>query len=853
MRALAGAVVACAACMAIATAASPAAGAPSDDRAASRAWSPFFAQDRPVVAVDARRVIIQFDDPSLGDWLGASERTLTPAQQRAWTAKARLLQQKRLDALVGAGVQFRVEQRYLRVLNGVSITVHGDGAQLLRDVAGVQSVTPVRTVWPAAIDDAGAAGAAAAAGGGSAKVAAPADAGVRVAVLDTAIDSTHPAVAGRLAPAFDATTSNATEPAAKAPALDGRGDRRAVAVAPAPDAHGTAVAGAVLRGAGSSADDVQVLPVRVLATRPARDGVESVTGDSDDLLAGLEHAVDPNGNGDAADAVDVAVIASTTPYTGFAGSPEDHAADAAAALGTMLVAASGNDGASGDDVGTVGSFAAAAGSLAVGAADLRGRTPAVDVRVHGSGIDQTFEQSPLLTSPTNAALPTGDLAVVVVDGRGDQVVDYLDAELRSRVGGSVALVAAREGITVATQARAAADAGAIALLVGTGEAATAAAGTIDVPGVDIPVIALDLSDARALRGALADGTRLVIGLDGSMQQNPTFGSVAGFSSAGPRLDGVGRPDALAPGVGMVVAGSTGSWRIASGTSIAAAWAAGQAAAVRAAHPEWDAATTRAALLGSARALGTDRKRPAVALQGAGVLDSDRATAAGWIAGTGRIDFGTIAAGSGAKLPLDLTAITGAARAAGAELDIRLDDGGSDAGVTPSLAGTQLVLDVADDARAGHVGGWLVLPEHGIRIPWTATIRDAARATVPVHVQLSRRVLAKAEGAGAFGGTLTVAIGGSGADGALGLAAVQRLDVRLVDASGKDHGSIGGLDQALPGVYTFGIAGIDPKGKALGSGAWQLRVRYVPAADPDGTWRTGPVATIVVPKAPRPAR
>src|SRR5690606_21311581 len=133
-------------------------------------------------------------------------------------------------------------------------------------------------------------------------------------------------------------------------------------------------------------------------------------------------------------------------------------ADAATALGTLIVTAAGNDGASGDDVGTVGSAAGSERAVVVGAADLRGRTPAATVRIAGDGIDQVFEQAPVLTANRTAALPSGELAIVVVEA-GGEVVDYLDSELRSRVSGAVALVAARDDVTVARQVRAAADAG----------------------------------------------------------------------------------------------------------------------------------------------------------------------------------------------------------------------------------------------------------------------------------------------------------------------------------------------------------------------------------------------------------
>src|SRR5688572_5729711 len=75
---------ACAASIAVATAATPALAADaSEQRAASRDWNPYFEDLRPVPVVDARRVVVLFDDPSLGEWVAAGDRPMTAAQRTA--------------------------------------------------------------------------------------------------------------------------------------------------------------------------------------------------------------------------------------------------------------------------------------------------------------------------------------------------------------------------------------------------------------------------------------------------------------------------------------------------------------------------------------------------------------------------------------------------------------------------------------------------------------------------------------------------------------------------------------------------------------------------------------------------
>ena len=88
---------------------------------------------------------------------------------------------------------------------------------------------------------------------------------------------------------------------------------------------------------------------------------------TDQLLAGIEHAVDPNGDGDTSDHVPVALVGVNSPYAGFTNSPEAEAVDGASGLGTLVVAPAGNEGAAAPGSGTIGSPASARDSLAVGA------------------------------------------------------------------------------------------------------------------------------------------------------------------------------------------------------------------------------------------------------------------------------------------------------------------------------------------------------------------------------------------------------------------------------------------------------------------------------------------------------
>src|SRR5439155_30446 len=65
---------------------------------------------------------------------------------------------------------------------------------------------------------------------------------------------------------------------------------------------------------------------------------------SDQIVAGLERAVDPNDDGDAHDAARVALVSLAEPFAAFADGPEARAAAGALALDTLVVSPAGNDG-----------------------------------------------------------------------------------------------------------------------------------------------------------------------------------------------------------------------------------------------------------------------------------------------------------------------------------------------------------------------------------------------------------------------------------------------------------------------------------------------------------------------------
>ena len=191
-----------------------------------------------------------------------------------------------------------------------------------------------------------------------------------------------------------------------------------------------------------------MLTIRVAGYGSARPDVHGTT---DALLAGLERAVDPNGDGAVDDAVRVALVGVSAPYAGFADSAEAQAVRGAGKLGTLVVAPAGNEGRARPPHGVVGSPGGARAALAAGATRGR-RRPAAR---HG---DAWASASSRGAAALGGAPPGGgELAGPVTSTDSAALLRG-----RVRLAGRVALV--RAGANPAAQAAAAAEAGAKAVL-----------------------------------------------------------------------------------------------------------------------------------------------------------------------------------------------------------------------------------------------------------------------------------------------------------------------------------------------------------------------------------------------------
>ena len=820
---------------AIATAALLAAGGKSAGQApvsasSAAAWRGLVGS-RPRVAPGGRMIVV-LRTPSLAQRVAAVGGRAPVKLERRWTAAAFSAQRRLVSRLARKGVSLHPDYEFARVLDGFSAVVDAGAVPVLERDPDVAGVYPVRVAYPAAI---------------SARVLSRADfgpssghragvgvpgldgGGVTIALLDTGVDPAVPYLRGRVLAGVDVIGGDAGALAGVRP-----GDPSQV------ERHGTEMAGLLVGAGGPSglsgvATGASVLPIRVAGWQPDALGHWAIYARSDQIVAGLDRAVDPNDDGDAHDAARIALVALAEPFAGFTDGPEGRAVQGALTLDTLVVAPAGNDGAAAAGYGDVSGPGGAPAALTVGALDTRPRVDRVRVLVR-SGLTTLLDATEPLAG---AVVPPRRLDVRVAAPRGlrataSRLEDFFTPAGESLVSGRAALVSV--GASPALAAEEAAAAGAAVVVLYGGAVPLTAGGLGLDEAVPVPVVSLSAAAVRSAVERLATGAPVTLVLRAAVSaSNAERDQVTGFSSGGIGFDGRLKPDVVAAGVALATSDPgtnvDGSPRFVTvnGSSVAAAVVAGAAALVAQARPAIDAGALKGLLVGTAQPL---------AAHGAGRVDATAAAGGELAAVPATLALGR-ASRAGRHLSATFTLRNLSAHAFRVRFAVSTQDGGA-AAVSLSIrprhalveAGRGATVRVDAVIRSQPVGaaaadGAVVAAVEGgaeLRVPWAVDFRPAPVGLIR-SASLSARTFAASDTAPALlsidaGRLLEVS-------GRPAIVPLSRLDVELWRADGTEVGLLTRMRDVLPGRYTLGLTGRGPDGRRLPAGSYVLRLVAYP--------------------------
>jgi hypothetical protein len=807
-----------------------AAGAATVEPTEAEGWQGLLG-DRPEPQLGGRWIVV-LNQPSLADRVRAAGGRATEAQMLEWTRVADVAQRRALGQLAAKGAPIQPEHSFVRILNGFSAALDPRLLPLLERDRRVAGVYPVRAAYPAEVAERSVLETRAFGpqSGRRPSVTLPgADGrGVTVALLDTGVDLTHPYIRGQLLKGIDILEPGATAEARQNPTEPGR-----------PERHATELAGLVAGNDGPAglegvAPAASLLPIRVAGWQPDAGGGVSVYGRTDQVLAGLEAAVDPDADGDAHDAAKIALVGLVEPFASFPDGPLARAAEGALALDMLVVAPAGNDGPAGPAYGNVGAPAGVPAALAVGATDARSEIPTVHVLLRAGLRVLVAGQQPLggaiapreTVTASVMGLPARRVAAV---DTGDPLAPLFDAAGYSRVAGAAVLLP--RGPTSPEAVRELAAAGARAVIVD-GIVPAGSLG-VDEP-VDVPILGVTTAVARQIRQTLAAGIPVEVAVGASsIDPNAVRGATAPFSSTGLAFAGVAKPEVAAPGVGLVTSGpgrtegGAARYGTISGSSAAAAVVAGAAALLADARPDLDAAGLRGALVAGAR------RRGGQIGTAIGTIDPQAASSAELVAEPAAIAVESL----GPRRATGVGSVT-FRNVSRRPLAFRLQPVSVQPGVTVTLGRQALSLapGAARTLRVTVIAGALPNPPSALsgairavvrrggtlRVPWTAVV--PVTAPVLTRARLSETRFRPDDIDPAVLSFVAGRIDGPPERPQLLPVALLRIDLHR---GTRRIGTLVRLRDLLPGRYAVGVTGRGPGGGVLPAGEYTLRLAAFP--------------------------
>ena len=336
-------------------------------------------------------------------------------------------------------------------------------------------------------------------------------------------------------------------------------------------------------------------------------------GSTNLVVEALDWAMDPNGDGDFSDHLDVVNMSLGSSY-GSVQDPDSVASNNAVEAGIAVIASAGN---SGDTYEISGSPGNATKALSVAASEDNGQITDGFIGAI-AGASKTYPASLAEANDwaTQAASGTvveiGDWSAPVGVGNNADGCATLSSADAAKVAGRIVLLQ-WDGNDVTRRCGSAgrvgnaADAGAIGAILGGPQDLF----TVGIAGDSRIPSLLTLGRATdALHSALLAGTPVTATIDASLRNsekvivtgpNDPTDTAMDFTSRGTALAGNVKPDVSAPGGTIFSAAvGTGSGGASySGTSMAAPATAGVAALVLAAHPTWSPQQVKAAIMNTA--------------------------------------------------------------------------------------------------------------------------------------------------------------------------------------------------------------------------------------------------------------
>jgi minor extracellular serine protease Vpr len=556
---------------------------------------------RPAGEVD---VWITLTDAPLGEALGRNAKRggglLTRAQQVDYARQLSAKQDALVEQLRGLGA--RELARVSKAHNAIAVRI--DAAQL-DWVAALDGVRSVRVVKDYQIDLSetvpyiGASAVQAAGVDGS---------GTTVAILDSGIDYTHRNLGGRgvvadYVAAYGTGTSDPRNksrdglfPTAKVVAgIDFVGEAWPnAALSPDDDpidfdGHGTHVADIV---AGHSLDNTHkgVAPgASLVAVKVCSSVSTACSGIA--LLQAMDFALDPNGDGDISDGVDVINMSLGADY----GQQEDDLTEASAIAvryGVVVVAAAGN---AGNRPYIVNSPSIGEGVISVAQTNVPSALTVPLIINSPASIAGAYPNTATLDFAPVGNGVTGNVAYV---GRGCPAAGPTPADpYLANPAGKIALID-RGVCAISLKIDRAAAAGATGVLIGLVAPGDAISFSYGGGTRFVPSLVITQAVANLIKANIAAPVNATISNSNAI---PLVSSIVGSSARGPSYSTNGiKPDIGAPGASVSAVVGTGTGQQAfGGTSGATPMITGSAALVLQAHPTFDPTEVKAVLMNSA--------------------------------------------------------------------------------------------------------------------------------------------------------------------------------------------------------------------------------------------------------------